>query len=273
MIVERQKGASWGKSVIEHLAGDLQAEFPGTKGFSVRNLWNMRGIFTAYRNQEKLQPLVAEIGWTKNLVILEKCKDHREREFYLQMTKRLGWTKPALIQHIKNRTFERTLSNQTNFEKTLPPEISKQARLAVKDEYSFDFLELGDEFSERQLESAILSRVVPFLQEMGGLYTAVAVPSGTTTVYFEYEAPPEPTLLSGTDRDFFCAEVVKGTITFEALAQHYFRPSIVPNASTYEVTLYNSINSNGVPASPYAASYSITEVNRHCRYYPFCSVP
>jgi predicted nuclease of restriction endonuclease-like (RecB) superfamily len=173
LIVSRQEGATWGKSVVEQLAKDLQAEFPGISGFSVRNIWNMRSFYLAYYQDEKLQPMVAEIGWTHNLVILEKCKDALEREFYLRMARRFGWTKNVLIHQIENQAYEKMLLNQTNFEQTLPESIQNQAKLAVKDEYTFDFLELGDEHSERQLEQAILSRVEPFLQEMGGMFTFI----------------------------------------------------------------------------------------------------
>ncbi|MBA2713958.1 MAG: DUF1016 family protein [Rubrobacteraceae bacterium] len=62
---------------------------------------------------------------------------------------------------------------QTNFEETLPDEIRRLARLAVKDEYTFDFLEFGDEHSERHLETAILGRIEPFLREMGGVFSFV----------------------------------------------------------------------------------------------------
>ncbi len=173
MIVTRQQGASWGKSVVEQLAKDLQAEFPGISGFSVRNIWNMRSFYVAYSQNEKLQSMVAEIGWTHNLVILEKCKDDLEREFYIRMTRKFGWTKNVLIHQIENKTYEKTLLNQTNFDQVVPEEIRNQAKLAVKDEYTFDFLELGDEHSERELEQAILARVEPFLQEMGGMFAFI----------------------------------------------------------------------------------------------------
>lgn len=170
MIVTRQQGASWGKSVVEQLARDLQAEFPGISGFSAANLWRMRLFYETYANNEKLAPMVREIGWTHNLVILEKCKDNLEREFYIRMTRKFGWTKNVLIHQIENQTYEKTLLNQTNFDLVVPEEIRNQAKLAVKDEYTFDFLELGYEHSERQLEQAILTKVEPFLQEMGGIF-------------------------------------------------------------------------------------------------------
>jgi predicted nuclease of restriction endonuclease-like (RecB) superfamily len=183
---QRQQTAGWGKSVVEQLAQDIQAEFPGISGFSIRNLWNMRSFHSTYRQDAKLQPLVAEIGWTHNLVILEKCKDDLEREFYLRMTRKFGWTKNVLIHQIENQTYQKTLLNQTNFDRTLTTEINQQAKLAIKDEYTFDFLELGDAHSERQLEQAILSRVEPFLQEMGGMFTFVGSQYRLTVAGQEY---------------------------------------------------------------------------------------
>jgi len=173
MIVERQKGDTWGRSVVEKLASDLQAEFPGIGGFSVRNIWYMRSFYHEYAQNEKLQPMIAEIGWTHNLVIMEKCKDDLQREFYIRMTRNMGWSKNVLIHQIENQTYEKTLTSQTSFDNTLPKVISNQAKLAVKDEYTFDFLELGDKHSERQLESAILEQVGPFLSEMGGIFAFV----------------------------------------------------------------------------------------------------
>lgn len=173
MIVERQKKEKWGKSVVERLANDLRTEFPGIQRFSARNIWYMRNFHVTYAQNEKLQPLVAEIGWTHNLIIMERCKDYLEREFYIRMTRKFGWTKNVLIHKIENQTYEKTLLNQNNFERTLPVEISSQAKLAVKDEYTFDFLELGDEHSERQLEQAILSKIEPFLHEMGGVFSFI----------------------------------------------------------------------------------------------------
>ncbi len=170
---ERRRVASLGRSAVERLAKDLQAEFPGVSGYSGRNLWYMRRLYLAYRDNEKLQPLVAEISWSHNLTILDRCKDDLEREFYLRMTRRMGWTRRVLIHQIENQTYEKTLLSQTNFADNLPEPIREQARLAVKDAYTFDFLELGDEHSERQFEAAILAQVEPFLREMGGRFSFV----------------------------------------------------------------------------------------------------
>jgi predicted nuclease of restriction endonuclease-like (RecB) superfamily len=172
-VHRKQEALGWGKSVVESLARDLQLEFPGRNGFSARNLWNMRDFYLAYSQKPILQPLVAEISWAKNLVIMARCKDDLQREFYLRATARFGWTKAVLQHQIDNKSYEKYLLNQTNFDQTLPPAIRAQAALAVKDHYTFDFLGLADEHSERQLEQALVQNLRRFLSEMGGAFTFV----------------------------------------------------------------------------------------------------
>jgi len=167
-IIERQEKYSWGKAVVEKLAFDLQKEYPGVHGFSAANLWRMRTFYQNYCKNAKLAPLVREISWAKNLAVMEKCKDDQEREFYIRMTRKFGWTKSVLIHQIENKSYEKYLANQTNFDKALPAKYKGQAKLAVKDEYTFDFLELGGEHSEKELEGALMERVRNFLAEMGG---------------------------------------------------------------------------------------------------------
>ncbi len=155
MIVEKQKEYGWGKSVVENLAHDLQKEFIGIKGFSIDNLWRMRKFYLRYKDNEKLAPLVQEISWAKNIVIREKCNDDLEREFYIKITKKFGWTKDVLIHQIEGKAYEKFLMNQTNFDKSISEKYRHQAKLSVKDEYTFNFLELGNEHSERELEGVI----------------------------------------------------------------------------------------------------------------------
>jgi len=173
MIVERQGEQKWGKAIVENLAGDLQLEFPGLRGFSSQNLWYMRQFYLEYHEQERLQPLVGEISWAKHLVVMAKCKDLLEREFYIRMTRKFGWSKNVLIHQIESHAYEATLLGQTNFDLALAPAQRTQAKLAVKDEYTFDFLELADEHAERELERALVARIEAFLRAMGGLFAFV----------------------------------------------------------------------------------------------------
>ncbi|MBI4687359.1 MAG: DUF1016 domain-containing protein [Nitrospirae bacterium] len=172
-IVAKQEKLGWGKAIVETLAKDLQKEFPGIQGFSSANLWRMRNFYLTYWSNEKLAPMVREISWTKNIMIMERCKDDIRREFYLKITKKFGWTKDVLINQLEAGAFERYMVNQTNFDKAVPEKYRHQAKLAVKDEYLFDFLELGVELSEKELELALLENVRKFLIEMGGYFAFV----------------------------------------------------------------------------------------------------
>ena len=173
LIVIRQTNADHGTAIAEQLAADLRQEFPGVSGYSRRNVFYMREFYLAYCDLPKVQPLVAQIGWSHNLIILQRCKDPLEREFYIRMTRKFGWSKNVLIHQIENQSYEKTLLGQTNFDKTLTPGERAQAKLAVKDEYTFDFLEMGEEHSERELERALIARIEDFLRAMGGLFAFV----------------------------------------------------------------------------------------------------
>lgn len=171
-IAEKQS-ESWGKAIVPTLSKELQNEFPGIGGFSTTNLWLMAQFYTEYQGFEFLQPLVGEISWTKHIVILGKCKNNQERQFYILSTKKFGWTKNVLIHQIENKTFERQILGQTNFDKVLPENIKNQAILAIKDEYTFDFLNLENEHSEAELEQALIQNIRSFLLELGHNFTFI----------------------------------------------------------------------------------------------------
>ena len=166
-ITEQQTALGWGKSVVENLSRDIQKEFPGIQGFGVRNMWDMARFYAEYQSNEILQPLVAEIGWSKHIVILTKCKETQQRQFYILATQKYGWTKDVLINKIEAKTYENYLLGQSNFDITLPDSIKNQAILALKDEYTFDLVGLAEEHSEYELEQAIIKNIRAFLMEFG----------------------------------------------------------------------------------------------------------
>lgn len=137
------------------------------RGFSYRNLYMMRDLYLSYKESEKLQTLSAQISWSHNVAILSKCKDPLEKEFYMKMSKRNGWTYRVLIHQIELGTYENTLLSQSNFKKNLAKNLHSEASLVVKDEFALDFLGLGDEHSEQELERAIVKNIEAFLREVG----------------------------------------------------------------------------------------------------------
>ena len=171
--ISEKQTESWGKSIVANLSKELQKEFPGVSGFSVGNLWLMAQFYAEYNLVENLVPLVREISWSKHIVILKKCKDNTQRQFYTIATKKFGWTKDVLTHQIENKTYEKHLLNQTNFNEAVPEKIKNQAVLAVKDHYTFDFLELNDFHSERELEMELIKNIRKFLIEMGHHFTFV----------------------------------------------------------------------------------------------------
>lgn len=173
IIVEKQEELGWGENVVHRLAHDLQAEIPGVRGFSPRNLRNMRRFCQTYAHSPNLQTLSAKLPWSHNLLIIEKCADNQERGFYLDIASKLHLSYRALERQVRGGEYQRYLLNQTNFPQTLSPDHEEQALLAVKDDYNLDFLGLSEEHTERQLEDALILNITSFLQEMGGYFTFV----------------------------------------------------------------------------------------------------
>ena len=171
-IAEKQM-MGWGQVIVPALSKELQKEFPNVSGFSTTNLWYMVQFYNEYHVDPILQPLVGEISWSKHLVILAKCKDNQARIFYTMAAKKFGWTKDVLTHQIENKTFEKYLLNQTNFDDVLPEPLKQQAVLAVKDSYTFDFLELSKEHSEYELEQALIKSISEFLVEVGSDFTFI----------------------------------------------------------------------------------------------------
>ena len=173
MFHAHHQKSSWGDAVVKKLSQDLQKTFPGMRGFSTRSLWRMRDFFLSYKDDPKLSGLSECLNWTHNVIILEKCSDPLEREYYLRMSIRNGWSKRSLENFIRGKTYQSMLTNQTNFEDHLPKELAYEAKTVVRDEYTFDFLELTSDHTEKELETAILAKIQLFLREMGGVLSFV----------------------------------------------------------------------------------------------------
>jgi predicted nuclease of restriction endonuclease-like (RecB) superfamily len=126
-IVEKQEELGWGENIVEQIARDLQAELPGVRGFSRRNLINMRRYYLTYRDDLKVQTLSAQLPWSHNTLILEACKTAEERAFYLEAAARLNLSYRALERQVRGGEYGRYLLNQTNFPQTLAPVQAERA--------------------------------------------------------------------------------------------------------------------------------------------------
>ncbi len=168
-IVDKQEKLGWGQKIIQKLSEDLQKEFPKNSGFSERNLKYMRQFYLEYKDNPKMQPLVAQIPWSHNLIILDKTKNDYEKEYYCRMVLKYGWSKRILGHQIETKSFERFLADTKshNFDKTLPVEMQERVEPVIKDNYMLDFLEISASIKERALESKLLENIRSFLLELG----------------------------------------------------------------------------------------------------------
>lgn len=167
MILDRQEQHGWGGKVIDRLSVDLRTEFPGMQGFSRRNLHYMRTLGELFPESEFVQQPVAQIPWGHIIRILDAFDSASIASWYAQKTIENGWSRNVLAHQIKTRLHERHGKAISNFERTLPAPQSDLAREALKSTYSFAFLGLDDQVSERTLENALVARIQHFLLELG----------------------------------------------------------------------------------------------------------
>ncbi len=166
-ILERQEREGWGTKVIERLATDLRAEFSDMKGFSPRNLKYMRKFAESWPDELFVQQAAAQIPWFHNCILLDKISSKPEREWYIHKTFEHGWSRDILVMQIESRLFSRQGKTVNNFAATLPPAQSDLAQQTLKDPYIFDFLGLGNDAQEREVERELVKHITNFLLELG----------------------------------------------------------------------------------------------------------
>jgi len=168
-ILGHQKEKGWGAKVIDRLAVDLRHAFPEMRGFSSRNLKYMRALAEAYPDEKFVQQVVAQIPWGHNVRILDYVKESIQREWYMHQTIENGWSRAVLVHQIETDLYQRQAktAKTTNFPATLPPSQSDLVQQTMKDPYVFDFLTLGKEAQERDLERALVEKIKDFLLELG----------------------------------------------------------------------------------------------------------
>lgn len=173
-ILVRQDRERWGAKVIDRLAKDLKQAFPEMKGFSPRNLKYMRTFAETWPDESIVQQVAAQIPWFHNCVLLDKLNRQEERTWYATAALHHGWSRSVLVHQIETGLHARSGLAITNFERTLPPPQSDLAQQITKDPYAFDFLTLGGDIRERELEQGLLAHLRKFLLELGVGFAFVA---------------------------------------------------------------------------------------------------
>ncbi len=210
-IVEyEQKGkerAEYGERLLKKLSADLSPRFG--KGFTERNLWHMRQFYATYQGilhipcaelekkpQEKMHTVCAELepithtvsGISETLSrkfslswshyrLLMRLDEPFKREFYEAECMRGNWSVRQLDRQIQSMLYERTALSRRKMAviaKAHEKPIILKPEDEIKDPYILEFLGLRDEYSESQLEDALIRHLEHFLLELGVGFTFVA---------------------------------------------------------------------------------------------------
>ncbi len=166
-ILKRQKEYGWGAKVIDQLSKDLKSIFPEMKGFSARNLKYMRKFAEEYPDVEFVQAPLAQLTWYHNVTLLEKIENREIRLFYIKGAIEHGWSRNIMVMQIERGLHKRQGRAITNFEDKLPSPQSDLAQYTLKDPYIFDFLSIGDDAHEREVEKELVKHMEKFLLELG----------------------------------------------------------------------------------------------------------
>jgi len=120
-----------------------------------------------------VQARLAQMPWRHHCVLLDKLQNREDRIWYAQKAIEHNWSRNILVMQIESRLIERSGAAVTNFSFTLPKPDSDLARESLKDPYRFDFLGLGEEAQEREIENALVKHVRDFLLELGAGFAFV----------------------------------------------------------------------------------------------------
>lgn len=172
-ILDRQQRQGWGAKVIDRAAADLRAAFPTMKGLSARNLKYMRFFAQECPDGQIGQQAAAQLPWFHIVLLLTKLSDPPLREWYARAALQQAWPRETLALQIKHQLHLRQGAAVTNFDQRLAPPQAGLAAQILKDPYHFDFLGLGDEAQERDIENALVRHITRFLLELGAGFAFV----------------------------------------------------------------------------------------------------
>jgi predicted nuclease of restriction endonuclease-like (RecB) superfamily len=165
-ISHKLEQSEWGDAVVQQLADYLARTQPGLRGFTRRNLFRMLKFYQVYRGDAKVTPLLSQLPWTHNLIILNQSKRLEEREFYLRLTIQEKWSSRELERQFKAALFERSVLNPA---KVTPLVTQSHPNVldVFRDAYVLEFLNLPEQHTEADLHEGLLRQLKDFLTELG----------------------------------------------------------------------------------------------------------
>lgn len=174
-ISEKVDDSSWGEKIVGKLADFMKKEYPTMKGFTKRGLYRMKQFYETYKDSKFVSPLVTQISWTNNLLILSQANTIEEKEFYIKMCIKNNYSKRELDRQIKSGYFQRYMLSDGKANQGLEKIVGEEDYPNTKllDTYSLEFLDLPNQYSEKDLKKAIISNMKNFILEIGKDFTYV----------------------------------------------------------------------------------------------------
>lgn len=160
----------WGSKTISKIADRLKLLYPNIKGYDKRSLYLMIQFYETYKENTIVGPLVPQIGWTNNIIILKRTKTIEEKEFYLRLCIANNYSKRELIRQIDSNYYYRYLLS--NNYQNLDLKQDRHTPITL-DLCSLEFLDLPNAYSERDLRRAIVGNLKTFILEIGKDFTFI----------------------------------------------------------------------------------------------------
>lgn len=169
------RNSNYGDKVIDKVADFMKNHYPAIKGFTRRNLYRMVEFYKAYESDEIVTPLVTQLSWTNNLLILSNTKTKKEREFYVKLAIKEKYSYRELSRQLNSSYYQRyMLSNgkaNASIEKMIDEEDYPNTK--ILDTYSLEFLDLPNEFTEKDLRKSIIQNMKDFILQIGKNFTFI----------------------------------------------------------------------------------------------------
>ena len=165
----------WGSKTVDNLASFIKEKYPTLKGFNKRGLYRMKQFYETYKDDEIVSPLVTQLSWTNNLLILSGTKSKEEREFYIKMAIKNNYSKAELDRQLSSAYYERYMLSDGKAlpSKTQTIDEDDYPNTKLLDLYSLEFLDLPNEYSEVDLRKSIIKNLKNFILEIGKSFTFV----------------------------------------------------------------------------------------------------
>ena len=160
--------SEWGNKFIDNLARDIKLEFPGTTGFSVRNLKYMKRFAVEFTEDDIDEYGFASVTWYHHMALMDKVREKEKYIWYLQQAIKNGWSRNVLVMQIESDLYARQSGKKIqNFNNRLPDDQSELAIQTMKDPYILDFVSMRGKMMETDIEHELVQNVSKLLLELG----------------------------------------------------------------------------------------------------------